>query len=164
MTWFEFMRWQKQDAVLFSNALWEVKNTEVSNPLWETSEGMWMILIQISHITCKGLFCIFVCGARCVFRSNTVCPSIGDMRPYLSKWKSRRILGGWRLQATEESSPAANGSLLPLGTVRCYFYDYVISDCPMSTTMFPAPRRNCACRLTPALLIRTSSWLLSTAW
>ncbi len=75
-----------------------------------------------------------MCYKQC---GNIVCPSVGDMPPYLSRWRLKRILGGWCPQATEELSPVADGSLPPLGTVRCYFYVYVINDCPMSAKAFP---------------------------
>lgn len=62
---------------------------------------------------------------ECVSSYNSVCPSAGDTPPYLSK--SQRMPGGQCLRAAEESSPATSGNLLPLGTVRCCFYDCVLN-------------------------------------
>lgn len=104
------------------------KNTAVPNPQWQTSEGTWVFVMHIAHITFKG-FC-FTSALLCQQSDKYVlfvCPSAGDMPPCLSKWK--RIPGGSCLRAPGESSPAANGSRPPLGTVRCYFYDSVRNVC-----------------------------------
>ncbi len=102
---------------------------------------------------------VYICPSMStVWEMCFICPPAGDMPPYLSK--PQRILGGWCLQAAEGSSPAANGSQLPLGTVRCYFYDYVLNVCPVCTTAFPAPWHS---SLTLSLFM-SKSQLISMPW
>lgn len=81
---------------------------KVADPLvGGPSEEKWLIVMQSSRFIVENL----------LFSCNIVCPSLGDIHLYPSK--SRRIPGGWSLKVAEESPPAASGSRLPLGTVRC---------------------------------------------
>lgn len=96
--------------------------------------------------------------------------SVGDMPPYLSK--SPRTLGGWRPRAAGESPPAASGSLLLLGTVRCYFYEYVFNVCPTSAAhVSSTAAQQCFSCLTLALLMSrvislpvADIWVMTAWW